>query len=348
MSDTNTVNVSSNPTAISEITETEPEFLVVDVDPGHFRTPDGHDVSLDVQSDPLEPTVSVTSPIVAAASGIPLSYYANVDLDTADMGHMNLRLMENDYCKMVPNKLIRLQRSVGVLSVLVFSKNLGAGIEVLLRGMLLRANPELRHIPVDFVCQRHVNDAGPAGRTNVLQAATGPLSRVSYGMHGMRRSVAFHLGCTGGEGTVSTSVDFRSVCDDDCNTSNHPRVSSLVGPRFMILLITLEAVGTGEVLARRRIALQTYTPTPYRGIPGRNIPRGIERPPPPMYRPPRENPRPVVAPATLVSMNGLDTVLKGVVMIASQLGISLESLMSRVQQLYVEMGVIDPTNRRTQ
>ena len=352
MSDTTPTNAASNILVPSEMTGAEPELLIVEVDPGTFRIPRDHELSSVTQTDPLELTASVTPPFLAATTGNPATYHAtpniNVDLDTSDMGYMSLRLMENSYCKMDENKLIRLRRSVGILDVLVYAKHLGCGVEVLMRGTLLRANPELRQIPVDFICQKHINEAGVAGRVNVLQAGTDPLGRVTYSMHGMRRSVVFRLGCTGIEGTISTSIDFRSLCSDDCNTSNHPRVSSMVGPRFMILLLTLEAVGTGEVLARRRIALQTQAYTSYQGTSGQEIPRSLEGSPPTSYRPSGDNHRSVMTPARLASLNALDCTLNGVVMSAIQLGVSRESFVARVQQLYAEMGMTNTVRTGTQ
>ena len=352
MSDTTPANANSDILTPSDSTGTESELLVVEVDPGSFRISSDHEFNLVTQTDPLELSASVVQPILAAPPGNPLTYQAapnvNVDLDIADLGHMNLRLMENDNCKMIDNKLIRLRRFVGILDVLVYAKHLGCGVEVLMRGTLLRANPELRQIPVDFICQRHMNESGAAGRANVLQAGTDPLDRVTYVTHGVRRSVVFRLGYTGIDGTISTSVDFRTLCTDDCNTSNHPRMSSMVGPRFMILLLTLEAVGTGEVLTRRRVALQTQDFASNRGASGREIPRGLEGPPSNMYRPPRDNHRSVMTPARLASLNALDCILSGAVMSAYQLGVSRESFVARVQQLYTEMGMTNPVRTRTQ
>lgn len=349
MSGNDPANAVSNTSTSHEVTEPA-ELLVVEVDPGNYRVPDNHELSFDPLSDSMEPTVAMASSLEIATNGNALAYFTGsnvyMDLDTADMGHMQLRLVENANCKMDPSKLISLRRSVGILEVLVFAKNLNAGVEVLLRGTLQRANPELRQIPVDFICQRHINDVGPAGRAYTLQAATDPLGRVEYAMHGMRRSVIFHLGCTRTDGTLPTSIDLRSMCNDDCNTSNHPRVVSFSGPRFMILVLTLEATGTGEVLARRRIALHTWSPVQERGMSRRDIPRGLERPPPTMHRQPRGNHRPAMT-QNAITLTGIDCILRGTVAVAIQFGISVESFISRVQYLYAEMSSANPFNMRT-
>ena len=111
MSDTTPANANSDILTPSDSTGTESELLVVEVDPGSFRISSDHEFNLVTQTDPLELSASVVQPILAAPPGNPLTYQAapnvNVDLDIADLGHMNLRLMENDNCKMIDNKLTK-------------------------------------------------------------------------------------------------------------------------------------------------------------------------------------------------------------------------------------------------
>ena len=175
--------------------------------------------------------------------------------DISEFGNMNLRIEETRYCRISDYTGVHLQRSVGILKIYIYAQHLNLHSPVSLRGQLVRANAEFRHIPVSFVCEKHISEAGVAGRHFVLQAAPDILNRVSYSIAGARPSVIYDLGYPDAIGEMQTKVNFRSICHDCCATADELLIQARERARDLLLLLTLRSAESGVLIARRTIPL---------------------------------------------------------------------------------------------
>ena len=175
--------------------------------------------------------------------------------DISELGYMDLRIKETRYCRISGYTGVHLQRSVGTLQVYIYAQHLNLHSPVSLRGQLVRANAEYRHIPVSFVCGKHISEAGVAGRRFVLQAAPDTLNRVSYSIAGARPSVIYDLGYPDAIGRIEARVNFRSICHDCCATADELLIQARERARDLVLLLTLRSTESGVLIARRAIPL---------------------------------------------------------------------------------------------
>ena len=304
------------------VPQDEIENLTVNVDPGHLGILENHRLGSDNPPSPMG------GPVHAMYGLVPY---------TMDVGRMFLRVVENQSCVMSPDRQVYLLRSTGILQICIFAENLGREVPVSLRGLLMRANPDFQHIPVDRICQNHVNESGRLGRRFVLQAATNALGRVNYCSNGFRHSVVFLLGRSDERGSLRSAVDFRSICNSYCITSDHPLVRTDVMAWSLILLLTLENPMTGEILAQRRISVCI------KGT--RDFPRDLDLlRTSQLYRANTASTLAVMAPqgdtsyAGMGQLSNLDSILREAVSKAVQLGVRQEYLVDRVHCLFMEMG----------
>lgn len=244
-----------------------------------------------------------------------------------DFGSMLLRVVENRNCVLGPDRQLHLLRSLGVLQVWVSAQGLEATMPVVLRGLLVRANLDFSHIPIEYICEGHAGEVGIDGRPFVLQAGVASQGRVTYCVVRGRPSVVFFLGKTDAQGLTQASVGFRSICGDGCITSNHPMANVDRRSGDLVLLITLESLVTGEIFAQRKISIQVKSSDaemhPFRVERQRSTPHLFLSA--------------VVNPMAGSPMVNLDQSLRDVVASAVQLGISQEVFVNRARGLFLEL-----------
>ena len=307
---------------MSGASQEETENLTVNVNPGHLWLSENQRLGSDNPPIPMGGSAQVRYGLVPY---------------TLDLGHMLLRVVENPNCVMTPDRQVYLLRSTGILQIYIFAEDLGCEIPVSLRGLLMRADPDFQHIPVDRICQNHANETGRLGRRFVLQAATNALGRVNHCTNGFRHSVLFSLGRSDERGSLRAVVDFRSMCNSYCTTSDHPSVSTDVRAWSLVLLLTLENPITGEILAQRRISLCikgardfSFGLDPFRTIqPYRANTAGSLA---------AMSPQGSITHGGMNQMSILEDTLKGLVARAIQIGIRQESFVDRVRRLFIELG----------
>jgi len=173
-------------------------------------------------------------------------------LNIFDFGPFTLKVIENQLCKFSKYTGWHLQRSTGMMKMRVACRGLRTRGPVVVRAVLVRKNETYRHFGVDRVCDHHRKEVSWETREHVLQAAPGMEGLWQFGDRGPRRSLVFLVGAPHPEtGDLEATIGVKSVCNDSCSTCEDATFKQTESSRDLLLVLTLESLEFGVVLARR-------------------------------------------------------------------------------------------------
>jgi len=173
-------------------------------------------------------------------------------LNIFDFGPFTLKVIENQLCKFSKYTGWHLQRSTGMMKMRLTFRGLRTRGPVVVRALLVRKDETYRHFGVDRVCDHHRKEVAWEAREHVLQAAPGMEGLWQYGDRGPRRSLVFLVGAPHPEtGDLEATIGVKSVCNDSCSTCEDVTFKQTESSRDLLLVLTLESLEFGVVLARR-------------------------------------------------------------------------------------------------
>ena len=191
-----------------------------------------------------------TSTMERASSAV--STYLNIN----DFGNFMFKIFENQFCKFSKFTGWHLQRSQGIMKINMKFHKLPASTGPLRVGaILVRKDETYRHFGVDKICENHRKEVGAELAGHVLQPAPG-LDSVAYlDSDGQRNSVCFQIGRPNPSGQLEATIGLKCICNDSCSTCDDHDFRPTESSRDLLLVLTLESVDYGVVLARRAIGI---------------------------------------------------------------------------------------------
>ena len=175
-------------------------------------------------------------------------------LNTFDFGNLQYKIEQNQRCRFSKYTGWHLQSSTGLMTIKLTFKDLPTRPPgpLLVRAVLVRKNKTYRHYGVDQICKKHRKEVPTENWENVLQAAPGLEGRWKYGAKGPRSSICFNIGNPNQEsGHLEETIRLKCICNDTCRTCDDKTFKHTESSRDLLLVLTLETIEYGVILARR-------------------------------------------------------------------------------------------------
>jgi len=173
-------------------------------------------------------------------------------LNVYDFGQFQYKVMENQLCKYSKYTGWHLQRSTGMMKIKLSFRSILAQGPMLVRALLVRKDETYRHFGVDRICENHMKEVELESRHHVLQAAPGLEGMWQFGSGGPRHSLCFFVGIPHPEtGNLEETIGLKCICNDSCSTCDDRTFKQTESSRDLLLVLTLESVEFGIILARR-------------------------------------------------------------------------------------------------
>jgi len=204
---------------------------------------DSDDIKVMTCSDPKSTTYEKSSQAVAT------------HLNINDFGNFVYKIQENQLCKYSKYTGWHLQRATGMMKIKLTFRNIKLKGPLMVRAILVRKDVTYRHFGVDRICENHRKEVSLDTKEHVLQAAPGLEGMWYFGETGPRKSVCFNIGPPDINGFIEETIGLKCICNDSCSTCDDPSFKQTESSRDLLLVLTLESMDFGMILARRSIII---------------------------------------------------------------------------------------------
>ena len=191
----------------------------------------------------ITPTAHLESALKTSRLEIPNS--SALDLETTDLGDLEYKIKESEFCRFSKFTGWHLQSSCGVMKIDLKSEMLDGSDPLIIRATLVRRDETFRSFAINKICKKHNIKGDVTSEDNVLHSVPGAESFCYFDNTGYHNSICFNITkenlrkneC---DNLSEFTIRLRSICNDTCNTSTDPYFKQTEKSRDLLLVLTLE------------------------------------------------------------------------------------------------------------